>query len=212
VNGHVADLAELYAVGSLDERERDRVDAHVLECETCAAQIGAAEAAVAALMTERAPSPVLDARVHRAFAAPPSAYRRFWMGLAAAAFVAGLLPSLWFWSAARNSAAFTADREQAVRAMVGSHFAHAQFSALTPDAPKAKVIYARTGAWRFIVVDAGRAYTVAEQSSGGTVRLGEVHVQGGAAELYLANPPPARTLLLLDGTRPVAQATLPYRP
>lgn len=206
MNGHVADLAELYAVGSLDERDRDRVDAHVLECDACAAQVGAAEAAIAALIAERAPSPILDARMHRAFAA--RGYRRFWTGLAAAAFIAGLLPSLWFWSAARNSAAFTADREQAVRAMVSSHFAHAQFAALTKDAPKAKVIYARTGTWRFIVVEARRPYTVAAQSTGGTIRLGVLHVQGGAAELFLPNAPPARTLLLLDGTRPVARATL----
>jgi hypothetical protein len=95
--------------------------------------------------------------------------------------------------------------------MVGSHFAHAQFAALTPDAPKAKVIYARTGAWRFIVVDAHRAYTVAAQGSGGTIRLGQLHVQGGAAELFLPNAPRARTLLLLDGRRPVARVTLPYR-
>ena len=210
MNGHVADLAELYAIGSLDERERDRVDAHVRECQACAADIGAAEEAVAALITERAPAPTLDARMHRAFAPPRTT--RFWSALAAAAFVAGLLPSIWFWSAARNSAAFTSDREQAVHAMVGSHFAHAQFAGLAPDAPKAKVIYARTGAWRFIVVDAGRAYTVAAQSNAGTIRLGQLHVQGATAELFLPNAPAARTLLLLDGTRPVARATLPYRP
>lgn len=207
MNEHVAELAGLYAAGSLNDRERAQVDAHLASCNECAARVGEAESAIAALIVEREPSPALDRRMRATFAMP-SLWQR-WAPALAAAFVLGLLPSIWFALAARNAGGFAADREAAVHAMVGSHFAHAQFTALTPDAPKAKVIYARTGTWRFIVVDAGHSYTVAAQSDTGVVRLGNLHVQGGAAELFLPNAPRARTLLLLDGARPVARATLP---
>ncbi len=43
---HIDDLVELYALGSLDELERRRVDAHAITCATCAHALGDAEAVV----------------------------------------------------------------------------------------------------------------------------------------------------------------------
>jgi anti-sigma factor RsiW len=207
---HVGELAELYALGTLDDRERALVDAHVLTCDACAARVGEAEAAVVRLVDERSPSPALDRRMRGTFARP--AAWRWTAPLVAAAFVLGLLPSIAMWSGTFGGNAFSSDQQQAVRAMVGSHFLHAPFVALTGDAPKAKVIYGRTGDWRFVVAQTARPYDVAVVFNGQTVSLGKLHVSGNAAELFIAHAPPAPQFVLRDGTRIVAHVTLPYRP
>ena len=46
---HIGDDAALYALGILDEVSRRRIDAHVAACDSCAAEIGNAEAEVATL-------------------------------------------------------------------------------------------------------------------------------------------------------------------
>jgi anti-sigma factor RsiW len=203
VSAHIGELAELYALGSLDDRERAHVDEHVKQCDACAAELGSAERAVVALLSERAPAPALDRRMTAAFAPRPA--WRTWAPLIAAAFVLGLIPALWF---TRPS---PSPNSQAIVAMAGSHFAHAQFTALTPSAPKAKLVYARTGAWWYVIAQTSRAYTLAAEEKTRIVRIGILRVDGNAAQLYIANPPAARTLLLLDGSKAVARVTLPYR-
>jgi hypothetical protein len=203
MSAHIEEYAELYALGALDEAERARIDAHALQCDPCARALASGESTVAALIEEREPSRMLDRRLMRAFATRPQWH--VWAVVAAAAFAIGLIPSLWL---ARPP---VPAHSQAIVAMTGSHFAHAQFGALTPSAPKAKVIYARTGAWWYVIVLSNRAYTVAAQEGSRTVRLGAVQTSGNAGELFIEHPPAARTLLLLEGSAPVARVTLPYR-
>lgn len=210
VSQHVDELAELYALGTLSEMERVRVDAHVRSCDACAARVGEAEAAVAQLVEEWEPSAALDRRMRAAFV--PRSPWRWTAPLVAAAFVLGLLPSLVMWSGVFNSGSFATDQQQAVRAMVGSHFAHAPFVPAAADAPKAKVIYSRTGDWRYIVAQTSMAYDVAVQSNGQVISLGKLHVSGSAGQLFVAHAPPARQFLLREGSRVVARVTLPYRP
>jgi hypothetical protein len=207
---HIDELAELYALGTLDDRERALVDAHALTCDACAARLGEAEATVAQLVAERVPSRQLDRRIRAAFA--PRAPWRWTASLVAAAFVLGLLPSFMLWLGVFRTNTFDAEQEQAVRAMVNSHFAHAPFVAITVDAPKAKVIYSRSGDWRYVVAQSSRSYEVAVQSDGQTLSLGRLHVNGNAAELFIAHAPAAREFVLRDGTRVVARVTLPRRP
>lgn len=204
---HIDELAELYALGALDEAERATVDLHAKSCAVCAARLGNAEAMIAETIEKHAPSGTLDVRVHKAFAprrrtAPP------WGALAAAAFLLGLLPGLLFAAFYHPRAPFESDRDRAIVAMVNSHFLHAQFTALAPDAPKAKVIYGRGKPWRLFVAQTKRPYTVRAEAAAGGTSLGVLHVSGDAAELFVPSSN-ARTFVLLDGTRRVARVTLP---
>lgn len=209
MNKHIDELAELYALGTLDEAERASVDAHAIECEACAQRLGEAESTIAFLEQSVAVPPSLDRRMSAVFARTPRF--RVPASLVAAAFVIGLLPSLFFWNANRSTRAFDADRQQAVQAMVSSHFAHAQFTALAPDAPKAKLIYARNGNWIYVVAETGRPLSLHAQGAQGEVALGTLHVSGQAAELYVPQAPATRTFTLYDGTNQIERVTLPAR-
>lgn len=204
---HIGELAELYAIGALDDAERAGVDAHAQSCVECAKRLGEAESLIAETIVEREPPPQLDARVRKAFVARTATPPR-WGALVAAAFVIGLLPGLLFAALYRPAAPFQADRDRAIAAMVNSHFSHAPFIAVSPDAPKAKVLYARTARWRFIVAQTTHAYTVEAQDASGTAVLGTLHVSGNAAELFVPSTS-ARKFVLLDGARPVAQVQIP---
>jgi Putative zinc-finger len=209
VNKHIDEMAELYALGTLDEAERAAVDAHAVECEVCAQRLGEAESTIAFMEYSAAVPASLDRRMSAVFVRAPRF--RVPAGLVAAAFVIGLLPSLWFWNADRSARTFDADRQQAVQAMVTSHFAHAQFAPLAPDAPKAKLIYARTGKWIFAVAESGRPLSLRAQAAQGEVALGTLHVSGRAAELFVPLAPAARTFALYDGNKEVERVTLPAR-
>jgi Putative zinc-finger len=209
VNRHIDELAELYALGTLDEEERALVDAHALECTSCAARLGEAESTIAS-MERSAPVPAsLDRRMsgvfarRRAFAVPGA--------LAAAALIVGLLLSGWSLQLLRSAQAFDTDRQQAVVAMVLGHFAHAQFQSVAVDAPKAKLIYARNGAWVFAVAQTSRALSLRASTPHGEVALGTLHVQGNAAELFVAQPPAAGVFALYDGNREIGRVTLSRR-
>lgn len=194
---HIDELAELYALGALDDATRERVDRHTRTCTKCAARVGEAENFIAQTIPEREPTPALDRRVGAAFA-PVRRSSPWWGALVAAAFVAGLLLPY------RPPSSFDADRDRAIPALVNSHFLHAQFTPLVADAPKAKVIYGRSAPWRFFIVQTNRAYMVRTQN--GTA-LGTLHVSGYAAELFVPNDA-GRSYVLLDGARPVASVRL----
>ncbi|MDQ2859001.1 MAG: zf-HC2 domain-containing protein, partial [Candidatus Eremiobacteraeota bacterium] len=64
---HLGERAELYALGALDAREADAVNAHAARCADCARLVGAAERAVmtldAATVPDVAPPPELERRI-----------------------------------------------------------------------------------------------------------------------------------------------------
>lgn len=196
---HIDDLAELYALGALNDVERAGVDRHAQSCAECAARVGQAERFVAGTIAEREPSPQLDCRMRAAFTtrrAPVLAWTAFAAAIAAA-FILGLL--------LQRPPAFQADHDRALVAMAGSHFLHAQFTPLAPNAPKAKVIYGRNKPWRFFIAQTHHAYVIRTQTG---ILLGQLHVSGNAAELFVPNSS-ARTFVLLDGPHPIATVTLP---
>lgn len=204
---HIDELVELYALGTLSERERANVDAHVGSCDACAARLGEAELLISQTLADREPSSALDRRVRAVFVPRRSLTLQFGP-LVAAAFVLGLLPGVLFGVLHHPAAPFDADRGRAINAMVDSHFSHAQFTPLASGAPKAKVLYARSGRWRFFVAQTNRAYAVEAQTPSGSSMLGTLRVSGDAAELFVPDTA-ARTFLLLDGRRPVARVKLP---
>lgn len=188
---HIGERAELYALGLLDLEESAEVDAHAAYCPQCLRQLGEAEETV--LHLERGAEP-LRRRPHL-----PAA----WIAVAAA-FLIGLLP--YAASLVREGAASPADatHNAAVLAMVGSHFQHAQFVAAVPGAPRAKAIYARDGAWLYVIVAGTHPYLVA----GDGKPLGSTRRAGATSELFIRPTLPLHAVVLRDGGRIVARARL----
>jgi hypothetical protein len=207
---HVDENAELYALGTLSELERAAVDSHVATCANCARRVGEAEETVAALSARQSAVPSqLDRRMRASFGArslPRSLY-----ALVAAALILGLLPSALLWQRDRDLNAMDATRQQAAAAMVHSHFLHAPFTRMAPDAPAAKAIFARTGAWLYVIATTNQEYTVAVVDGGRRRDLGVLKGTGTERELFVSHPPRVKEVFLFDGSRAVARATLATR-
>jgi len=189
---HLDEDADAYALGALDEPGMARVDALAASCDDCARRVGEAEATVARMVVP------VDPPVR----AMPSV-RTAWLAIAAA-FAIGLLPSAYLLTRAHDASATQA---VALDALVHSHFLHAPFASLAPDAPHAKAIYARDGSWLYVVSDVPRALTVVAEP--GDRVLGTLEPSGTAASLYVNAATVAREIVELhDGARPVARVTL----
>lgn len=196
MNGsHIGDDAELYAIGVLTSQERESVDAHVAGCLSCLRALGEAEETVLALESE----PVI--------ASAPGVRRamlRVWIAVAAA-FVIGFLPTVPLWLAQHRSADLAATRSTATLAMIESHFTHAQFSPVAPNAPDAKVIYARDGSWLYIIVSGSHRFVVYDDY--GRV-LGTTEPSGTTSELLCVSPARANAVTLREGTNVIERARL----
>jgi anti-sigma factor RsiW len=200
---HLEELAELYAIGALPDDERAAADAHIAECAACARRVGEAEETVASLSAANgAPSPQLERRMRAAFI--DRGRTRSWYPFVAAAFILGLLPSIALLQRDRNFETAGANRNQALAAMVHSHFLHAPFVKIAPDAPAAKAIFARDGSWLYVIAASDRDLTL---TAGGRV-LGTVTGNGGERTLFLVHPPHAKALDLSDGSRTLARAAI----
>jgi len=150
LDDHIGELAELHALGDLDELEAIRADRHARTCDACAKRLGEAAAAVLYLVESGDVAPEmpveLDNRIRFA-KRPPLA----WIAAVAAAFLVGLLP--WGVTTLRDSNQGIGSNQQlAMNAMLAGHFLHTPIAALAPDAPNAKVIYPREGGWVYVLV------------------------------------------------------------
>lgn len=200
MNGeHVGENAGLYALGALSETEMAAVRAHLRECPDCTRLVGEAErdvATLAAAQPEHVPPPELQMRVERLFAPRRQAA---WPSFAAiaAAFVIGLLPSLYLWESAHRAASANAVR------MTAFHSSRPELDA--------SVTYARNGSWYVVVVrGAPHALQVAWMHDGTHTMLGNAVPHGGLATLYLPKSHRMERLALMDGAVVVADAQLPY--
>lgn len=200
---HLEESAELYALGALPDDERAAADTHLAECDACARRVGEAEQTVAAMVQpDSSFSPQLDRRMRGSFIQRGS--WRAWYPFVAAAFILGLLPSLVLLQRNQNFEAADANRAQALSAMVHSHFLHAPFVKLAPDAPAAKAIFARNGSWLYVIANSGKDLTL---MSGGRV-LGTVTGSGDERTLFVAHPPRSTEIYLSDGSRKLARAAI----
>ena len=118
----------------------------------------------------------------------------------AAAFLIGLLPSLWL---VRQPSASVSMRDRATVAMVESHFSHAQFSG---SAPPAKVIYAKDRAWLYVVVAAAHPYDLYAVDHGIARKIATVQPSGVTSEVFVEHPGQLDALQLRDGPATVATA------
>ncbi len=201
-NEHLEEAAELYALGTLPDAERAAAEAHVAQCATCARRVGQAEETLAVLVRPQTPSSQLDRRVRATFARRSNV--RAFYPLVAAALILALLPGALFWQRDRDLRASDAVNRQAVAAMIGSHFLHSQFVKVTPDAPPAKAIFARNGAWIYVIAVTGRELTL---TADGHV-LGKLSGTGNERAIFVEHPPATKSLVLTDGSRELALAAV----
>ena len=180
---HIDRDAELYALGMLDDAERERVDAHLTTCVDCTRRVGAAEAVLTALIdvTRHAP----QRRAPRWPIAVAAAFALATLGLIAQSFLMhGEI-----------------DRDGAILStLVNSHFDHAQFQTPQGAPLGAKAIYERHGKWYAILADGTPSWRVVFVQPDGMRNVEPAHfARRGASSVMLVSPStPVRTIELDD--------------
>jgi len=210
--GHLDEAADLYAIGALDDAERDAVDRHVAGCNACARLLGAAEDRVAVLVAsevQHVPPAQLERRGNALVRREPPRWRAFGAAVAAALIV-GLLPSAYFWQQNQSMhAAIVAQTEAMNRVALMPHRSDA-FSEMS-DGSAARVMYAPDGSWYVVMVrGTSKALSVAWMHGGQRTMLGTATLHGQVAMLYLPRSHRMDQLALMDGERVVAEAQLAY--
>ena len=195
---HIDELAELYALGSLGAEEERGLNAHIAICDDCRVRVNEAERVVAALALEHA----RGAMPRHAIASRRSS--QIWRF--AGAFAAGLilpllflLPPLLRGNTSQTHAAFSA--------LVNSHFSHVAFTRQTRDAPAAKLLYARTGEWLYIIALEPKSDLTVLLRNGNAVRTaGTIRAGRSDVEFFVSNPGRVDEVLLSQGGVVVADA------
>lgn len=211
MNDHVRDDAALYALGALSETEAAAFANHIRGCAQCARAVGEAERDVALAASHEpqhhAPA-ALQGRVDRILHRRPVLQAS---GFAlAAAFVIGLLPSLWLWGENRSMQDAIDAQGAAMDRLASAPHLTATFHAM-PGGSTASVMYPRNGSWYVIVVrDVSKTLNVAWMHGGTQTLLGRAILHGNVAMLYLPKSHRMNQLALMDGARVVAEASLSY--
>ncbi|MBV9102127.1 MAG: zf-HC2 domain-containing protein [Candidatus Eremiobacteraeota bacterium] len=208
---HVGDDAELYVIGALEPAERAEFEAHLEGCTDCAKRVAdASQVATALAMSLPAYEPPhrLGRRLAQADGAQVTPRRRFslWAVVAATAVAfAGVLG----W----QDAALYQERARttvALATIVHSHFRHVTMTSSSAG-PAAKVLYARDGAWVYIVVDRPVAGVRAVLWRGATARdAGALQPSGGVSTLFVSDANRPERIVLHEPLGVTASATLTY--
>lgn len=216
---HVDDLAELYALGSLDELQSVRVERHAGECAACAARLHEAESAVATLAEAQAqplrrPPASLRGRLDRSLAQRERRGVLSWHPFAAAVAAAIVLALVPTWVAVDRSTALLAmrqDERALARLASAQRIDHAQFMSAAKRPMNAKVLYGPRGDWYYVVVMHPRPnMRVAYVHAGRMEMLGSVEMHGESGTLYLPVNHKMDELALLSGDTVVGNAHLAY--
>jgi Putative zinc-finger len=221
---HVGEDAALYALGMLDEEQRREVDLHVAECTACASALGHAEATVAA-MSAAQPAHALPAqfedRLEEIMDRPGNVVplerarrrNRWRAGLAAAvaaALIAGVIPSAYFYERDASMRSVVAMQSAAIDRLASTPHRTVAFTTVMPNAD-AHVMYGPDGSWYVVLVrGASRALRLAWTHDGTQTMLGTLEPTGNVAMIYLPDSHRMERLALMDGNRVVAEAQLPY--
>ena len=178
---HVADRAELYALGALDPGENATIETHLRQCSSCARIVGSAErdvALIASRETRRNAPPELAGRIERTLevnqSEPLRTGRYAWRlpAALAAALLIGLLPSAYFWSEYRTLHGAMLAQNAAMERLASAAHRTATFQA-AHGTSRAEVIYGTDGSWYLVVVrDPSRTLAVAWMHDGEHTMLG----------------------------------------
>lgn len=216
---HINDLAELYALGSLEEFEREHVYKHAAQCEPCRLRLEHAEHTVAALAQAQAKPgheapPSLQRRLEQSLSAPARGVLT-WHPFAAAVAAAVILALVPTWVAVDRNSALVAMRqdERALARLAdsGTQIDHAQFMSPSKQPMDAKVLYGPHGDWYYVVVMHPRpGMQVAYVHDGRMEMLGTVAMHGESGTLYLPVNHKMDELALLQDNTVVADAHLVY--
>ncbi len=172
---HLDENAELYALGDLEPDERAAVEQHIATCATCAQRVADAEGVVAALASTL-PSVAPAARHVRLRSSP-------WLIATAAVVALGFAILGWEESSLRYERANTT---VALQTIVHSHFLHIMMDATSSASPNVKVLYARDGAWIYVVADAERSDLRVILTRDGVARMW--YADGAADSLDAVDP------------------------
>jgi hypothetical protein len=219
MNEHLDEIAELYALGSLDDAVRERADLHAQTCAQCRARLGQAEAAVAAMLKlePQHHAPVaLRERLRSALEVGRTASRsvpsrRGGMSAVAAAVVILLLPLGYV--VRQNMAMHGAmSANAAVMARLADpSTSHVAFAPMHGAPISARVYYSGAGDWYCVLVAHPQhplqvAYV---RDDGSMETIGNVSMDAtGMAVMPIHHQ--MRKLALLDGNTVVAEAELSF--
>lgn len=216
MTAHIEELAELYAVGSLDDAERERVRSHVADCTQCAARVQEAENAVAEIAMGQPmyePSHVLGQRLRESIASAGRARHWVTIGLAVAAALAiAFIPT---WLAVDRSRVATQAMRQDERALAriaaAPAFNRAPFMSPQKRPMDAKVLYGSKGDWYYVVVMHPKpGLQVAYVHNHRMEMLGTVQMHGESGSLYLPVNHRMDELALVQDDTVIAAAHLAY--
>ncbi len=216
---HVSEFAELYALGVLESQERANIDAHVVSCDPCARSLAEAEATVGALDEVFVPVVEPPARLGLRIAAssdvtapivrplsrvgwPPNRSGRLVTGFLAAAAALLLFVGIGGGMLFQRSATLRQDAQDSsvLATIAASHFNHASFTAREPDAPIAKVLYARDGRWFYVIVDSASCdCRLVARSATAQRNLGPLEIHGSTATRFVSDFPRPMSLELVRG-------------
>ncbi|HEY0396582.1 MAG TPA: zf-HC2 domain-containing protein [Candidatus Elarobacter sp.] len=171
---HLEDDAELYALG-LTERERGaEIEAHLAECDACRRRVAAAEDAAASLAAALPPMPAAVPR------------RAWWAPAAVAAAVVFASTTAWASFAAQSASGRLASTDVALSAIASSHFGHTTL--ISDPGVTAKALYARDGAWCYVVATGAPPGAHVVMHRGATARDAGALQPGAPATLFVRDP------------------------
>lgn len=204
---HLGDDAELYALGLTGTDRVDEIEAHLAQCAECRARVVAAESVAAALSSAlpamSAATPVASSTLVRASS------RRGWLApLAAAAALVFAATTAIEGSAANTASAQIAATNTALLAIASSHFGHTTLSADTGVI--AKAIYARDGAWCYIVADQAPPGSHVVAYRGGVTHDLGVLANGAPATLFVRGAGKVDRVEIVAGDQIVAHGVPVY--
>jgi hypothetical protein len=216
---HIDELAELYALGSLDDLERVRVERHIATCRDCALRLQQAEQTITDLALAQPlhePPDSLYARLQASVAATQQTTRRrsVWRPTFAAIAAAVILAFVPTWVAVDRTRdavqAMWAD-EHALARIASTSFNHVEFMSPDHRPMGAKVLYGPHGDWYYVVVMRPKPNMHVAYVHGGHMELlGTVATHGESGTLYLPVNHKMDELALVEGNTVVGNAYLVY--
>lgn len=207
---HLGDEAELFALGALEDAERSAAARHVALCAACRERVAAAELVMASLAAA-VPAAEPPASIGRRLRASARGGRPRNAGpFALAATVALAFVGLGSQTLLLSNREAAEDR--ALATIVSSHFNHVSAVTRGDSGVSAKVLYARDGAWIFVIArthESGTLHAFARTPTA-DVDLGALATSGETASLLVRPAKPIGTVVIKRGDTEVATATLNY--